>query len=88
MQDDQNFLCENDPELLIIAFVSSFELLAGKSQLQTGIKFQEIENTVNDWVKKIIDKLNARNLTKRLEVFDYESECVEDGEEDDMSTQF
>ena len=51
-------------------------------------KFQEIENIVNDRVKKIFDKLNARSLTKRLEVFDYESECVEDVEEDDMSTQF
>ena len=43
-------------------------------------KFQKIENTVNDRVKKIFDKLNARTLTKRLEVFDYEDECVEDGE--------
>ena len=51
-------------------------------------KFQEIENTVNDRVKKIFDKLNARTLTKRLEIFDYEDECVEDGDEDDMSTQF
>ena len=34
------------------------------------------------------DKLNARRLTKRLEVLDYEDESVEDGDEDDMSTQF
>ena len=51
-------------------------------------KFQEIDNTVNDRVKKIFDKLNARTLTKRLEVFDYEDECPEDEEEHDMSTQF
>ena len=51
-------------------------------------KFQEIEITVNDQVKKIFDKFNARILTKRLEVFDYEDEFVEDGEKDDMSTQF
>ena len=51
-------------------------------------KLQDIENTVNDRVKKIFDKLNARTLTKRLEVFDYEDECVEDGDEEDMSTQF
>ena len=44
-------------------------------------KFQEIENTVNDRVKKIFDKLNAGTLIKRLEVFDYEDECVEDGDE-------
>ena len=34
------------------------------------------------------DKLNARTLTRSLEVFVYEDECIEDGEEDDMSTQF
>ena len=51
-------------------------------------RLQEFENTVNDQVKKIFDKLNAGTLTKRLEVFDYEDECVEDGDEDDMSTQF
>ena len=44
-------------------------------------KFQEIENTVNDRVKKIFDKLNAGTLIKRLEVFDYEDECIEDGDE-------
>ena len=44
-------------------------------------KFQEIENTVNDRVKKIFDKLNAGTLIERLEVFDYEDECVEDGDE-------
>ena len=51
-------------------------------------KFQEIENNVNERVKKIFDKLNAGIFTKRLEIFDYEDECVEDGDEDDMSTQF
>ena len=52
------------------------------------IKFQEIKNTVNDRVKKILDKPNARTLTKKIEVFEYEDECVEDGKEDDMSTKF
>ena len=81
-------MCEKDPELLITAFVSSLELLAEKSKLQTRTKFQKIKNTVSDRVKKIFDNFNARTLTKRLEVFDYGDECVEDGDEDDMSTQF
>ena len=88
LQDDTIFMCEKDPELLIIAFVSSLELLAERSKLQMRTKFQESENTVNDRVKKIFEKLNARILSKRLEVFDYEDEFVEDGDEDDMSTQF
>ena len=61
MQDDLFLLREKDPELLIIAFVSSLEVLAEKTKLQMRNKFQEIEN---------------------------EDECVEDVEEDDMSTQF
>ena len=71
LQDVTLFLCEKDPELLIIALVSSFELLAEKSsRLQMRTKFEEIENTVNDRVKKIFNKLKARTLTKRLEVCD------------------
>ena len=64
------------------------KLLAVKSKLQKKTKIQETEITVNDRVEKIIDKLSARTLSKRLEVFGSESECVEDGEKDDMSTQF
>ena len=82
------FFCENDPNLLIIAFVSNLELLAETNQLQMRTKFQEIENTVNDRVKNIFDKLNARTLTKRLEVSEHEDESAEDGEENDMSTKF
>ena len=52
------------------------------------INFQEFEITVNDRVKKIFDKLNARTLNTRLEAFDYEDECFEEGGEDKMSTQF
>ena len=48
LQDDPIFLCEKDPELLIIAFVSSLEVLAEKIQLQMRTKFQEIENTFID----------------------------------------
>ena len=51
-------------------------------------KFQEIENTLNDRDKIIFDKLNIRNLTTRLELFDYEDECIEDREDNDMSTNF
>ena len=50
-------------------------------------KFQQIEYIVNNRVKKIFDKDNARTLTERQEFFDYEDESVKDGEEDDMSKQ-
>ena len=37
--------------------------------------------------KKFFDKPNGRSLTKISEMFEYEDECVEEGE-DDVSTQF
>ena len=86
LQDDPSFLSEK--ELLIIAFVSSLELLPEKRKLQLRTNFQEIKNFVNDRVKKFFDKLNARTLTEKLKVFDYEDEWAEDEEEDDTSTQF
>ena len=49
-------------------------------------KFLEIKNIVKDSVKIFFDKLNARSLTERLEVSEYEDEIVADGDEDDMST--
>ena len=88
LQDDPILLCEKNPEILIIAFVSNLELLAEKSGIQLRTNFQEIENAVNNRVKKVYDKLNARNFSKRLQAFEYEDECVEDDEEDHMSTQF
>ena len=61
------------------------ELLAEKSKLQIRTQNQEIEYTVNNRIKNIFHELKNRTSIKRLEVFDYEDECVEDGEEDDMS---
>ena len=58
LQDDPIFLCEKDPELLIIAFVSSLQLVAEKRKLQMRTKFQKIENTVNDQVNKIFETFN------------------------------
>ena len=86
LQDDPFFLSEK--ELLIIPFVSSSELLAEKRKFQLRTNFQEIENFVNDRVKKFFDKHNARTLTERLEILDYEDECAEHEEEYDTSTQF
>ena len=88
LQDDPIFLSEKHPELLIIAFGSNLELQAEKSKLQMRTKFQETENTLSDRVKMSFDKLNIRNLTTTLEVFDYEDECIEDEEDNDMSTNF
>ena len=39
LQDDQIFFGEKDPELLLIAVVSTLELLAEKSKLQKRTKF-------------------------------------------------
>ena len=56
LQVDPMFSCEKDLELLINDFVFSLDLLAEKSKLQMRIKFQDIENTVNDRIKKISNR--------------------------------
>ena len=38
--------------------------------------------------KRSLINLVLKTLTKRLEVFDDEDECVEDGDENDMSSNF
>ena len=39
-------------------------------------------------LKKIFDQLNERNENYLSNNFAFEDECIEDSEEDDMSTQF
>ena len=47
-----------------------------------------MHTTVTDQVKKIFDNFNARISHYTPNVFDYEDECYEESEEDDMSTEF
>ena len=77
-----------DPQNLILDFVSKLELLAEKSKLEMGTKFQDIEAAVNERMKKIFDQLNERVKSYSSNKLEYKDECSEDSEEADISTQF
>ena len=53
--DEPIILYNKDPQNLTIDFVSKLELLAMKSKLEMGTKFQDIEVAVNERMKKIFD---------------------------------
>ena len=86
--DESIFLYNNDPQNLIIDFVSKLELLAERSKLKMRTKFQDIEVAVNERMRKIFDQLNKRDKNFSSNKFEYKDECIEDSEEADMSTQF
>ena len=88
LNDEPIFLFNKDPQNLINDFVSNLELLAEKSKLEMRTKFQDIEATINEKVKKICDQLNARSKNYSSSEFEYEDECIEDSGEADVSTQF
>ena len=80
------FLCDKDPKNLTVSFVKTLEELANKSKTEMQRKFASIQGIVNSRVKAIFEKLNERKGHK-TPAFDFEDECIEEGEEADMSTQ-
>ena len=86
--DEPIFLYSKDPQNLIIDFVSKLELLAEKSKLEMRTKFQDMEVTVNERIKKMFDQLKERGKNYSSNKIEYGDECIEDSEEADMSTQF
>ena len=85
----------------MVGFVSNIELLAEISKMGMRTKFQDIEVTVNEWMKKTFDQLNEwgtnqlffykeskTKSVKKSNNLKYEDKCIEDSEEADTSTQF
>ena len=73
-------LYNNDPQNLIIDFVSNHEL-------EMSTKSQDIEVAVNERMKKNVDQLTRGGTNFISKQFEYEDECIEDLEEADISTQ-
>ena len=80
--------CNNNPQNLIIDFVSNLEVLAEKSKLEMRTNFQDIEIAVNGRMKKIFDQLNERGENYSSIKFENKDESIEDSEGADMSRQF
>ena len=52
------FLCDKDPQSLIIDFVANLELLAEKNETEMRSKFLEIENNIKKRLHTIFNILN------------------------------
>ena len=46
LADDPIFLCDEDPQSLVISFVTALELLASKSKTEMRMKFESVENII------------------------------------------
>ena len=73
---------------MIIDFVSNLELLAEKSKLEMGTKFQDNEVAVNERMKNIFDQLNDPGKNHSSNQIEQKDGYIEDSEEADMSKQF
>ena len=86
--DEPIFLCDKDPQSLIIDFVANLELLAEKNKTEMRSKFLEIENNIKKRLHTIFSILNERVSFNKIEAREYEDECIENEEETDASTHF
>ena len=86
--DEPIFLCDKDPQSLIIDFVANLELLAEKNKTEMRSKFLEIENNIKRRLHTIFSILNERVSFNKIEAREYDDECIENEEETDASTHF
>ena len=84
LSDETIFLYNNDPQNLIIDFVTNLGLLAEQSKLEMRKKFQNFEVAVNERIKKIFDQLNEWGKNYSSKQFEYKDECIDGSEEADM----
>ena len=84
LADDPIFLCDEDPQSLVISFVTALELLASKSKVEMQSKFSSIENVIRKKLNSLYEKIGHRSNNQASH--EYEDECIEDDE--NVSTQF
>ena len=84
LADDPIFLCDEDPQSLVISFVTTLELLASKSKTEMRMKFESIENIIRKKLNSLYEKIGHRSNNQVTH--EYEDECIEDDE--NVSTQF
>ena len=86
--DKPIFLCDKDPQSLIIDFVANLELLVEINKTEMRSKFLEIENNIKKRLHTIFSIHNERVSFNKSEAREYEDECIENEEETDASTHF
>ena len=81
------FLCNANPHRLISSFITALEGLATQSKAQMKLNFFEVETAIKIKLCAILEQLNQRrNQAERVSSF--VDDCIVEGEEKDLSTQF
>ena len=81
------FLCNANPHHLILLFITALEGLATQSKAQIKLSFIEVETAIKIKLCGILEQPNQRrNQAEGVSYF--ADECMVEGEEKDLSTQF
>ena len=81
------FRCNANPHHLILYFITALEGLATRSKSQMKLKFFEVQTAIKIKLCAILDQLNQRrNRAER--VSNFADDCIEEEEEQDLSTHF
>ena len=62
--DEPVFLCENDPNCLIISFVAQLEILAAKNKVDVRSKFLEVEAEIKTRLNFVSSRLQITSETQ------------------------
>ena len=81
------FSCNSNSAALVESFIHALDGLALKSEVQKKVNFLELETTVRNKFNQIFSALNQRRCRKET-VFKIEDGCIEEEEEQDVSTKF
>ena len=81
------FFCNSKPGTLVESFVGALDGLATPSKAEMKLKFLQKETIVKSKLNQVFSALNQRHCRKEP-VLEFEDECIEQEEEQDVSTQF
>ena len=71
--DEPVFLCENDPNLLIISYVAQLEILAAKNKVNVRSNFLEVETEIKIRLNKVFSRLQIISETQSNIISETES---------------
>ena len=78
------FLCNANPHLFILSFITALEGLATQSKAQTKLNFTEVETAIKTKLCAVLEQVNQR----RNRVSNFVDDCIVEEEQKDLSTQF
>ena len=87
LTDQPIFSCNSNTGALVESFVDAIDGLAAQNKALMKIKFLEVEFSVKSKLNQMFSFPNQRRCPKEP-VLEFEDECIEEEEEQDVSTNF